>query len=131
MAAPVMNSNFQQVGQQFAQHYYQQFDSNRSQLGPLYGETSLMTWEGEQFMGAQNIVQKLGSLNFQTVQHQVEQADYQPIIGTQNVLVVISGKLIVDGGVATPMKFAQMFVLAPTPTGSFFVQNDMFRLNIG
>ena len=36
---PVMNNinaNFDAVGQAFAQHYYNTFDSDRTQLGPLY-----------------------------------------------------------------------------------------------
>ena len=50
---------FQQVGEAFVSHYYQNFDSNRGGLGPLYRDNSMLTFEGEQVMGAQNIVQKL------------------------------------------------------------------------
>eukprot|EP00929_Paragymnodinium_shiwhaense_P006135 TRINITY_DN1089_c0_g2_i1.p1 TRINITY_DN1089_c0_g2~~TRINITY_DN1089_c0_g2_i1.p1 ORF type:complete len:128 (-),score=29.75 TRINITY_DN1089_c0_g2_i1:75-458(-) len=121
--------NFQQIGEQFVQHYYQTFDSNRAGVQPLYGETSMMTWEGEQFQGAAAITQKLVSLSFKTVQHQVTKADIQPS-PPGAILIAVSGNLAVDGG-SNPLKFAQVFRLAQTPQGGWFVQNDMFRLNIG
>eukprot|EP00933_Yihiella_yeosuensis_P083544 TRINITY_DN97783_c0_g1_i1.p1 TRINITY_DN97783_c0_g1~~TRINITY_DN97783_c0_g1_i1.p1 ORF type:complete len:129 (-),score=6.90 TRINITY_DN97783_c0_g1_i1:126-512(-) len=123
-----MNANFQAVGQQFAQGFYQAFDSNRQSLQPMYGDQSLLTFEGEQFMGAANIVQKLVSLPFQSVQHSIVKADYQPIPGTQNVAVFITGNLIVNGNSANPLKFSETFVLVQTPTGSYQVGNDVFRL---
>lgn len=122
-------ANFQQVGEQFVQHYYNTFDTNRSQLGPLYNETSMMTWEGEQFQGSQAIVQKLGSLAFTKVQHQVVKCDCQPGIGDNGVLIFVTGHLIVDDN-QNPLKFAQIFYLRPG-NGSYYCQNDMFRLNIG
>mmetsp|Transcript_51391 Transcript_51391/g.165040 ORF Transcript_51391/g.165040 Transcript_51391/m.165040 type:complete len:112 (+) Transcript_51391:82-417(+) len=62
---------FQQVGEQFCQQYYQIFDTNRAGLAPLYGEQSMLTFEGEQFQGAAAIAQKLASLPFQKVRHQI------------------------------------------------------------
>merc|ERR1719416_89860 len=128
-APPAFNPQFQQVGEQFAQHYYQSFDSNRASLAPLYVDTSMMSWEGEQFQGAQNIVQKLASLPFQRVQHQVVKCDCQPTLGDNGVVVFVIGKLLVDDN-ANPLMFAQTFCLKPTPQGGYFCQNDIFRLNI-
>ena len=34
----------------------------------------------------------------------------------------------VDGG-TNPLMFAQTFMLAPTATGSWYIHNDVFRLN--
>ena len=126
--------------QAFAQHYYQQFDSDRSQLGPLYNEThSMLNFEHStsrpgQFKGSQSIVEKLVSLPFQRVQHQVVPIDTQP---TPNggVLVFVCGNLLIDSE-TQPQKFAQTFQLMPTdavglPAGSYFIFNDVFRLNVG
>lgn len=44
---------------QFVDFYYQAFDSNRSSLGNLYRDQSMLTFEREQFVGAVNIVEKL------------------------------------------------------------------------
>mmetsp|Transcript_44443 Transcript_44443/g.128644 ORF Transcript_44443/g.128644 Transcript_44443/m.128644 type:complete len:125 (-) Transcript_44443:135-509(-) len=124
-----MAANFQQVGEQFCQHYYQLFDANRSTLGPLYGDTSMLTFEGEQFQGSQGIVGKLASLPFQKVQHQVVKCDCQPA-PPGGVLIFVTGNLLVDDN-TSPLKFAQTFLLMQGPTGNYFCQNDMFRLNIG
>ena len=87
-----------------------------------------------QFKGAQSIVEKLVSLPFQRVQHQVVTIDTQP---TPNggVLVFVCGNLLIDSE-TQPQKFAQTFQLMPTdsvglPAGSYFIFNDVFRLNVG
>lgn len=51
--------SFEQVGKQFVEHYYNTFDSNRVGLAGLYIEQSMMTYEGEQFLGVQQIMEKL------------------------------------------------------------------------
>jgi len=123
-------TNFQAVGEQFVQHYYQTFDSNRGGLFPLYDANSMLTFEGEQFQSAQNIVQKLASLPFQKVQHQVVKCDCQPVIGENGVMIFVTGNLIVDDN-QNPLKFAQVFYLKQLAPEKFVCQNDMFRLNIG
>ncbi|KAF4652091.1 Nuclear transport factor 2 [Perkinsus olseni] len=126
-----INPQFQAIGDQFVQQYYQTFDANRSQLGPLYGDSSMLTFEGEQFQGAANIVQKIASLPFQKVRHQIIKADCQPNPSNNGVIVFVTGNLYVDDN-ANPLKFGQVFHLAPNPsTGGFYCMNDLFRLNIG
>mmetsp|Transcript_12348 Transcript_12348/g.32761 ORF Transcript_12348/g.32761 Transcript_12348/m.32761 type:complete len:127 (-) Transcript_12348:245-625(-) len=123
-------AQFQQVGEQFCQHYYQTFDTNRAALGPLYGDNSCLSFEGEQLQGAAAIVQKIASLPFQKVQHQVVKCDCQPSPTNNGILIFITGNLIVDDN-QNPLKFAQVFQLVQGPTGNYYCQNDMFRLNIG
>merc|ERR1712194_603497 len=69
---------FQTVGEQFCQHYYGTFDTNRAGLAGMYGDTSMLTFEGEQFQGAAGITQKLVSLPFVKVVHQVVKCDCHP-----------------------------------------------------
>jgi len=123
-----MNPQFDSIGRQFIQHYYNTFDANRSTLGPLYAEQSLLTFEGEQFQGSQSIVNKLVSLPFQKIKHELVRADCQPNPQNNGVIVFVVGKLFVDDSQA-PLMFAQVFHLAPNPSGGFFCLNDMFRLN--
>lgn len=118
------------VGKAFTDFYYQTFDSpDRSGLQNLYQDNSLLTFENEPHMGVQAIMTKLTTLNFQTVQHLVATLDCQP--HGAGILVMVVGDLAVDGGVTTPLKFVQSFVLNPTPAGSWFINHDIFRLNIG
>lgn len=54
-----MADNFQEVAKQFVQFYYQQFDSDREQLAPLYRDTSMLTYESESMSGVIPIINKL------------------------------------------------------------------------
>ena len=46
MAAP--NAQFNEIGPAFINHYYQQFDTNRTALQSLYQDASMLTFEKEQ-----------------------------------------------------------------------------------
>ena len=126
--------------QAFAQHYYNTFDADRSQLGPLYNDTySMLNFEHSnerpgQYKGSAAIVEKLKSLPFQQVKHRVVTLDTQPS-PNGGVVVVVCGDLLIDGE-QHAQKFSQTFQLMPTEAaglapGSYFIFNDIFRLNVG
>ena len=100
--------SFDQVGKQFVEHYYNTFDTNRANLGALYQGQSMLTYEGEQFLGAQAIMDKLFALP--SVRHNI---------------------FTFDGNVSQPMKFSQCFHLAVGGNLGYYCHNDMFRLNYG
>jgi len=103
------------------------FDTNRQALQGLYQDGSMLSFESEQFMGIQAIMTKLTTLKFNTVQHQVSTLDSQPT-PSGGIICFVTGKLIVDGD-ANPLMFGQTFQLMPTPQGSWYIHNDLFRLN--
>ena len=82
-----------------------------------------------QFKGAAAIVQKLQSLPFQQVKHQMVTIDCQPTLVAVSVIMVC-GNLLADAE-QMPQKFSQVFQLLPTGTGSYYIFNDIFRLNVG
>ena len=86
------NSNFEEVGSAFVLHYYNIFDTNRAGLQNLYQDVSMMTFEGEKIQGSQAIAQKLTSLPFQSVKHEVITVDSQPM-ASGGVLVFVCGNL--------------------------------------
>ncbi|KAI3983482.1 hypothetical protein MKX01_038902 [Papaver californicum] len=116
------------VSKAFVEHYYSTFDTNRGNLGGLYQETSMLSFEGEKIQGGNAIVSKLTSLPFQQCKHNITTVDFQPSGPAGGMLVFVSGNLQLAGEQHT-LKFSQMFHLMPTPQGSFYVQNDIFRLN--
>ncbi|PAV23318.1 nuclear transport factor 2 [Pyrrhoderma noxium] len=122
--------NYNAIAQQFTQFYYSTFDTDRAQLAPLYRPDSMLTFEGAQHLGAQGIVSKLEELPFQKVVHQVTTMDVQPSSPTvRSMLVSVSGLLKVDDG-EHPLQFSQIFHLVPDGD-SYYVFNDIFRLNLG
>lgn len=122
-----MSMDFNTLAQQFTQFYYNQFDSDRSQLGNLYRDESMLTFETSQLQGAKNIVEKLVSLPFQKVGHRITTLDAQPASPNGDVLVMITGDLLIDDE-QNPQRFSQVFHLIPDGN-SYYVFNDIFRLN--
>ncbi|KAH9057532.1 nuclear transport factor 2 [Lactarius vividus] len=107
------------IAKQFTEFYYNTFDSNRANLAPLYRDTSMLTFEGTQIQGTSSIIEKLTSLPFAKVLHKVTTLDAQPV----------TGLLVVDDS-PNPLQFSQVFQLIPDG-GSYYVFNDVFRLNYG
>ncbi|KAJ2821767.1 Nuclear transport factor 2 [Coemansia furcata] len=120
-------SNINDIAKQFADYYYQAFDSDRNNLAPLYRDASMMSWEGTQMQGAKNIVEKLVSLPFQRVVHKVTTIDAQPSLPNVNALIIaVTGQLLVDEE-TKPQQYTQLFQLVED--NGFFIYNDIFRLN--
>jgi hypothetical protein len=54
-----MADNFVDIAKQFCDFYYQTFDADRKQLGPLYRDQSMLTYESSSVQGVAAIVDKL------------------------------------------------------------------------
>ncbi|KIY62714.1 nuclear transport factor 2 [Cylindrobasidium torrendii FP15055 ss-10] len=122
MADPIAIAN------QFTDFYYATFDAGREGLKPLYRPESMMTWEGQQFLGVDAIMEKLAALNLGNVRHHVSARDVQPSSKVDSAIVVlVTGFLQTDDN---PIAFCQTFQLMPDG-GSFWVFNDIFRLILG
>lgn len=80
------------VFQAFVQHYYNLFDTNRAALGPLYQDNSMLTFEGVQTLGTTAIVQKLLSLPFQKIKHNIQTTDCQPSM-SNGLIVFVTGNI--------------------------------------
>eukprot|EP00793_Prasinoderma_coloniale_P001141 PRCOL_00006132-RA len=122
--------DFNAVSEAFVNHYYNTFDTNRAGLASLYQDTSMLTFEGQQFQGATSIVEKLQSLAFDACKHTVTTRDAQPVMTgqTMSIIVFVSGTIALPNE-ERPLKFSQVFHLCQTAQQSWFVYNDMFRLN--
>ncbi|KAE8398782.1 hypothetical protein BDV37DRAFT_20909 [Aspergillus pseudonomiae] len=123
-------ADFQAVAKQFVEFYYNTFDNQRQNLAGLYRDNSMLTFENDSILGAPRIIEKLTTLAFQKVSHQVSTLDSQPSNENGGILVMVTGVLLVDEE-QTPMKFSQTFQLSPDGAGSYYVFNDIFRLVFG
>jgi len=120
-------ADFQAVAEQFVKFYYETFDNNRSALAALYKENSMLTFENSPTQGTQLILEKLTTLPFQKVRHQLATFDAQPSSESGGILVMVTGALLVDEE-QKPMSYSQVFQLLPDGSGSYYVFNDIFRL---
>lgn len=85
------------VAKAFVEHYYSAFDMDRSGLGNLYQDNSMLTFEGEKIQGNTNIVAKLVSLPFTQCKHAITTVDCQPSGPAGGMLVFVSGNLQLAG----------------------------------
>ena len=86
----------------------------------------MLTWESNQILGVNSILEKLESLPFQKVVHKTDTIDAQPSSASvASLMVLVTGQLIVDDN-QNPIPFSQVFQLMPEG-GSYYVQNDVFR----
>lgn len=115
------------VAQAFLQHYVTAFDSNRASLVSLFRPNSVMTFEGQVFVGAPWIAWKLQQVP--PVKHNQTSftVDSQSVNGEDIILVNLSGELLLD---EKPFKFTEMFQLVKSE-GGYFVGNMVYRLNYG
>jgi hypothetical protein len=79
--------------------------------------------------GPDQIVGKLMKLQFQQCLHTTTLIDAQPTVNN-GVLVFCTGHIQTEGQ-ERPLMFSEVFTLMPTPEGSFYVYNNIFRLNLG
>jgi len=125
-----MERDFKNIGQQFAQAYYQAYDSRNFQsLLSFYEAHSLFTFEDEDIQGATPIVTKLSQLGFQSVQHSVTKCKCQPVPGAADkVMVNVVGSMMVNG--SQNVKFSENFLLSKKPpqTPGWFVLNNTFSV---
>ncbi|GAD99155.1 nuclear transport factor 2 [Paecilomyces variotii No. 5] len=119
--------DFVSIAQQFVDFYYKTFDENRAGLAALYRDQSMLTFETSSVQGTAGIVEKLTSLPFQKVAHQLATLDAQPSSESGGILVMVTGALLIDEE-QKPMSYTQSFQLLPDGAGSYFVFNDIFRL---
>lgn len=128
LSSPVLTAvDFNTVATEFCNFYYQQFDSDRTQLGNLYRDQSMLTFETSQLQGAKDIVEKLVSLPFQKVAHRISTLDAQPASPNGDILAMVTGELLIDEE-QNAQRYSQVFHLIPDGN-SYYVFNDIFRLN--
>ncbi|KAA8917218.1 hypothetical protein TRICI_000611 [Trichomonascus ciferrii] len=87
----------------------------------------MLTFQSSQVQGAKAIIEKLTSLPFQKVKHEIATLDAQPASPNGDVICMVTGQLLVDEE-ANPLKFSQCFHLMPEGQ-QYFVFNDIFALN--
>merc|ERR1712086_12504 len=116
------------IAPQFLQHYYGLYDTDRSQLAAMFTNDSSLTFEGQEFKGQQAIIQKLTSLTFTSVKHDLSTARCDVQTTSNNgIFILVTGVLSVDN--APPLNFCDTFILHQNGA-SWYIHNMMFRLNV-
>ncbi|MER6007124.1 nuclear transport factor 2 family protein [Nonomuraea angiospora] len=121
-----MGEDYASVAKQFIESYYSTAKANRSGLGSLYRESSVLTFGNDVKVGPAAIVEYLDEYVYlgEELEHKVHYIDAVPQAGG-TVAVLASGALMWPD--APPMLFAEMFVLMQDG-GSYYVGNETLQL---
>lgn len=87
----------------------------------------MLTFEGQQYQGPTDIVQKLASLG--TVKHTVKSRDIQPTFSENALVIFVTGMVQISGG--NPLHYSELFILVSTAPQQYYVHNSFFRLIYG
>ena len=90
-------------------------------------DSSMLTFEGQQFQGSQAIMQKLRTVG--PVTHTIGSTAIQPSSNPNAILVFVTGTIRI--GNDNPLHFCELFQLVASAPGAYYVHNDLFRLNYG
>ncbi|KAI6692105.1 hypothetical protein NL676_019815 [Syzygium grande] len=113
-----------EAAKRFLENYYRTFGANWADLASLYREESVMIFEGRTLQGKEAILAELTSL--QQCRHQIlDIACYPARPGSADLVATVSGNIWLDGKQDARL-FGQMFLLVPTPEGSFYVSRSTF-----
>lgn len=123
-----MANSGDQIGKQFAEHFYNTFKTNKQNLGSLYHAEAILDWEGNKHVGQQAITQKHNSLQFGNIDFKLRTVDCQPT-ASSGVIVFVTGQLLTEGE-TKPLDFSEVFHLVQQ-NSTWVLTNDMFRLNYG
>lgn len=86
----------------------------------------MMTFEGQQFQGPQNICTKFKNLG--QTKHTVQDIDIQPSFSANAIMIFVNGVVQIGGTDANPIHFCQSFQLVSQAPGQYYVHNAFFRL---
>ena len=87
--------------QAFITYYYQLFEANRPALATLYQDASMLSFEGQKVMGAQQIMTKMSSLAFGACKVLISSKDFQPSV-SGGIMVFVTGNIMV--GACSPKR---------------------------
>lgn len=117
------------IGGKFVDHYYSKFSvGDFKSLMSLYGLQSTLSFQGKEAVGAINIINLLSSIT------STNKFSLKPTTmdcqndGAGGILILCTGDLKTG---TMLNKFTQTFhlVKSPTQNNSYFIQNDIFRMN--
>ena len=90
----------------------------------FYGNDSILTFESEVFIGTQNIVNKLSTLNLN-----LNFTNYEAQPSVQGILLFVSGTFCLPPD-TNPIPFMRIIFLA-NANGSYYVKNDIYKITFG
>ncbi|KAK8821723.1 nuclear transport factor 2 [Blastocystis sp. ATCC 50177/Nand II] len=114
----------QELGKSFITYFYQSYDGDRTALQGIYQDCSMLTFEGQEYLGTQAIMTKIAGIGARFA-HNIQSMDIQPT-SDGSIMIVCTGEIKIDDN--NPMLFMETFIIRDAGGNSYYVHNDIFRL---
>lgn len=130
--------NPKMIAKQFCTAYYKTMQTNRPLISKFYRETSMLTFQGEEYKGLAAITGKLTSLGGKgeddetisaSVLYKLAKCDIQVSKARNSLVLLLVGKLSIDR--EDPIQFAHVVHLTTDDGAGWYIFNDIFRLMVG
>ena len=108
------------IGLQFLQAFFGQ----NVDISNFYGNDSILTFESEVYIGTQNIVNKLSTINLNS-----DFTNYEAQPSVQGILLFVSGNCCLQNE-SNKFPFMRIIFLA-NANGSYYVKNDIYKITFG
>lgn len=121
-----VQNNFKNIAFDFCKYYYKLLNTDFSKLHELYKPESKFTFLEEEFIGFENLLNKIVySYNINKFHHDINSIDSQPI-GNMTLLITVTGYVGVNN-INNNNKFVETFILQKDQNSNFYVYNTIFR----
>ncbi len=117
---------YKQIADEFCRQYYSVYDENFSNLVDLYYTDSQFTYLDQEFIGFNNLLQKIKSFGINKFVHNNLNITAQPI-GNNYIIISIVGQIIINNSVF-PNKFMETIYVQITDENKFKVCSTIFKL---
>ncbi len=108
------------IGRQFLQAFFQQ----NADISNFYGNDSILSFEGEVFIGRDDIMGKLKQLQVSTIP-----TNYSVQPSNNGILIFCSGNFQIAGE-QNQMPFVRCIFLV-NGGGSYYIKNDIYKITFG
>lgn len=122
-----IRNNYQELGNEFINHYYNNFDNSFFELVNVFENDSKFTFLDDEVIGFHNFYNLLVNKHcFTSVNHIIDKIKTQPL-GDKTLIIQVNGRISVNN--QEYLHFAETFVLQyKFSTNTFSVHSNIFSL---
>jgi len=118
--------NYKQLADEFCKYYYSLYDTNFILLNNFYNQASQFTFQDEEILGFNNLLEKLRSNGYYKFTHNNMKINSQPI-GQNNLLINILGNISINDSIFQN-KFIETIILQKDNLNKFEIFSTIFKI---
>lgn len=123
---PTLQSNYQEIAQEFCKYYYTIYDTNFAGLNSLYYLESQFTFQNQEFRGFNNLLKAIISSGIGKFSHSNLNVNVQPI-GNKNFEILVNGSISLNDSIFDS-RFIENMILQRDDNNRIYVISTIFKI---